>query len=168
MQEIIDMHIHVGHRFEWTERAQALWMDTGPYVPRLFDREQRQLPQEYGDVIKEEGVVAGILIPEYSPGTAGSCPLSGRMKSMPFTPNWSPSPISIPGTRPTPWPPLKSSSARGHGASRSTRLTGCSFRTIPSSTPSMSGARKRDSRSLSRRDKPLQRGEDEVCRPLHL
>ncbi len=74
MEKIIDMHIHVGHRFEWTDTANALWMDTGPYVPRLFDQELRQLPQEYGDVIKEEGVVAGILIPEYSPGTAGVMP----------------------------------------------------------------------------------------------
>jgi len=74
MEPIIDIHIHVGHRFEWTERAQALWMDTGPYVPRLFDGEGRQLPEPYGEVIKEEGVVGGLLIPEYSPGTAGVMP----------------------------------------------------------------------------------------------
>jgi len=74
MEKIIDMHIHVGHRFEWTEGARALWMDTGPYVPRIFDKELRQLPQEYGDVIKEEGIIGGILIPEYSPGTAGVMP----------------------------------------------------------------------------------------------
>ncbi len=71
---IIDMHLHVGHRFEWTERAQAVWMDIGPYVPRLFDAEQRQVPQAYGDVIKEEAW-AGILLPEYSPQTAGLMPI---------------------------------------------------------------------------------------------
>ena len=43
VEHIIDVHMHVGHRFEWTERAQAVWMDTGPYVPRLFDNEERQL-----------------------------------------------------------------------------------------------------------------------------
>jgi uncharacterized protein len=74
MEKIIDIHIHVGHRFEWTGPAKALWMDTGPYVPRIFDKDEKQLPQEYGDVIKEEGVVGGILIPEYSPGTAGVMP----------------------------------------------------------------------------------------------
>ena len=39
MEKIIDIHIHVGHRLEWTERAKALWMDTGPYAPRLFDED---------------------------------------------------------------------------------------------------------------------------------
>jgi len=74
MDNIIDIHIHVGHRFEWTDNAKALWMDTGPYVSRLFDNEGRQLPEPYGNVIKEEGVIGGILIPEYSPGTAGVMP----------------------------------------------------------------------------------------------
>jgi predicted TIM-barrel fold metal-dependent hydrolase len=74
MEKIIDIHIHVGHRFEWTDKAKALWMDTGPYVPRLFDHEGRQLPEPYGDVVKDEGVIGGILIPEYSPGTAGVMP----------------------------------------------------------------------------------------------
>ena len=74
MEKIIDIHLHVGHKFEWTNRAKALWMDTGPYVPHLFDRDGRQLPEAYGDVIKEEGVMGGLLLPEYSPGTAGVMP----------------------------------------------------------------------------------------------
>ncbi len=73
MERIIDVHTHVGHRFEWTKRAQEVWMDTGPYVPRLFDKEERQLPEIYGDTIKEEAW-AGILIPEYSPASAGLMP----------------------------------------------------------------------------------------------
>jgi hypothetical protein len=73
MERIIDVHMHVGHRFEWTPRAQAVWMDTGPYVPRLYDGEGRQLSERYGDVIKEEAW-AGILIPEYSRETAGLMP----------------------------------------------------------------------------------------------
>ena len=73
MERIIDVHMHVGHRFEWTPRARAVWMDTGPYVPRLYDGEDRQLSEQYGDVIKEEAW-AGILIPEYSPETAGLMP----------------------------------------------------------------------------------------------
>jgi uncharacterized protein len=70
---VIDVHIHVGHRTEWTQKAREVWMDTGPYVPRLFDGEGNQLPEEYGKAIKEE-VWGGILIPEHSPRTAGVMP----------------------------------------------------------------------------------------------
>lgn len=31
-------------------------MDTGPYVPKIFDKDGNQLPQEYGDAIKDEGI----------------------------------------------------------------------------------------------------------------
>ena len=72
--KIIDVHIHVGHRFEWTEPAKKVWMDIGPYVPQIFDDKERQMPGEYGDVVKREGVFGGILIPEYSPLTAGLMP----------------------------------------------------------------------------------------------
>ncbi|MBW1801760.1 MAG: amidohydrolase [Deltaproteobacteria bacterium] len=71
---IIDVHIHVGHRFEWTETAREIWMDSGPYVPHIFDAGERQAPRQYGEVIKKEGVVGGILLPEYSPQTAGVMP----------------------------------------------------------------------------------------------
>ena len=90
MEKIIDIHIHVGHRFEWTDPAKALWMDTGPYVPRLFDKDGRQLPQQYGDVIKEEGVIGGILIPEYSPGTAGVMPFERADEINAFHPEFIP------------------------------------------------------------------------------
>ena len=72
--KIIDVHIHVGHRFEWTETAKTIWMGTGPYVPEIYDDQDKQLPGPYGDVIKREGVFGGILIPEYSPQTAGVMP----------------------------------------------------------------------------------------------
>ena len=74
MIRIIDVHIHVGHRFEWTRTAKDIWMDTGPYVPEIYDDQERQLPREYGEVLKREGVSGGILIPEYSPQTAGVMP----------------------------------------------------------------------------------------------
>jgi predicted TIM-barrel fold metal-dependent hydrolase len=83
---LIDVHIHVGHRFEWTEMARKLWMDTGPYVPRLFDEKENQLSMEYGMVIKEEGVVGGILIPEYSPLTAGVMPFERAKEIHDFHP----------------------------------------------------------------------------------
>jgi len=73
MERLIDVHCHVGHRFEWTERARNLWMDTGPYVSKLYNEKGEQLPLGYGDAIKNEAW-AGLLIPEYSPGTAGVMP----------------------------------------------------------------------------------------------
>ena len=84
-ERIIDVHTHVGHRFEWTPRAQQVWMDTGPYVPRLYDGEDRQLSEQYGDVIKAE-VWAGILIPEYSPETAGLMPFERASEIARFHP----------------------------------------------------------------------------------
>jgi uncharacterized protein len=85
MNRIIDVHLHVGHRWEWTPRAQAVWMDTGPYVPRLFDREGNQLPDEYGAAITDE-VWAGILIPEYSPQSAGLMPIERALEISRFHP----------------------------------------------------------------------------------
>lgn len=74
---IIDVHIHVGHLYEWTESAHTVWMDTGIYTPKIFDRDGNRLSQEYGDAIKDEGVFGGILIPEYSPETNGVLPFEG-------------------------------------------------------------------------------------------
>lgn len=84
--KMIDVHIHVGHRFEWTGPAKKVWMDTGPYVPHIFDNEERQMPQEYGDAIKKEGVFGGILIPEYSPLTAGLMPFERAVEINRFHP----------------------------------------------------------------------------------
>jgi predicted TIM-barrel fold metal-dependent hydrolase len=88
--KIIDVHIHVGHRFEWTDRAKEVWMDIGPYVPELFDKNERQLPQEYGDVLKREGVFGGILIPEYSPLTAGVMPFERAQEIHKYHPEFIP------------------------------------------------------------------------------
>lgn len=72
--QIIDVHIHVGHKLEWTEAAKKIWMDTGSYASEIFNYDEKQKPQDYGDAIKREGVIGGILIPEYSPFTAGVLP----------------------------------------------------------------------------------------------
>lgn len=86
LMHIIDVHIHVGHRYEWTALAKKVWMDTGPYVPRIFGKDDNQLPQEYGDAIKDEGVWGGILIPEYSPETAGVMPFERAAEINAFHP----------------------------------------------------------------------------------
>jgi predicted TIM-barrel fold metal-dependent hydrolase/GNAT superfamily N-acetyltransferase len=89
MEPIIDVHLHVGHRSEWTERARAVWMDTGPYVPSLYDEKGQQRPEAYGDVIKDEAW-AGILIPEYSPSTAGVMPFERAEEISRFHPELAP------------------------------------------------------------------------------
>jgi len=48
---IIDIHIRVGNLHEWTDPAKKVWMDTGPYEPKIFDNNGNQLPQQYGDAI---------------------------------------------------------------------------------------------------------------------
>jgi hypothetical protein len=77
---IIDVHIHVGHRSEWTDTAKKVWMDICPYVPSIFDKDEKQLAQQYGDAVKNEGVFAGILLPEYSPATAGVMPFERALE----------------------------------------------------------------------------------------
>jgi hypothetical protein len=86
VDKIIDVHIHVGHRFEWAQTAKTLWMDTGPYGSAIFDQEGRQIPEQYGDVIKREEVFGGILLPEYSPQTAGVMPLERAKEIHAFHP----------------------------------------------------------------------------------
>lgn len=86
MDKLIDVHIHIGHRFEWTQTAKTLWMDAGPYVSAIFDQEGRQIPEQYGDVIKREGVFGGILLPEYSPLTAGVMPFERAKEIHTFHP----------------------------------------------------------------------------------
>jgi uncharacterized protein len=85
MERIIDVHLHVGHRFEWTEGAQAIWMDKGPYAPGLYSTEGEQRSEAYGAVIKKEAW-AGILIPEYSPRTAGVMPFQRAAEINKFHP----------------------------------------------------------------------------------
>ncbi|HNR11892.1 MAG TPA: amidohydrolase family protein [Thermodesulfobacteriota bacterium] len=80
MDPIVDIHIHVGHRFEWSDRAKEVWMDTGPYVVEIFDEQGRQRPDRYGEAIKQEGVFGGLLLPEYSPLTSGVMPLERALE----------------------------------------------------------------------------------------
>jgi GNAT superfamily N-acetyltransferase len=94
MEKIIDVHLHVGHRYEWTERACVVWMDTGPYVPSLFDEEGRQNSEAYGSIIKKEAW-AGILIPEYSPRTAGVMPFERAVEIARFHPELVPRALKI-------------------------------------------------------------------------
>ncbi len=68
---IIDVHLHIGHVFEWSKEAVRLWMDTGNYRKRIFDKNGYLKIDEYKRVLNEEGVEGGILLPEYSPLTAG-------------------------------------------------------------------------------------------------
>ena len=43
MEKLIDIHIHVGHKSEWSQAAKTAWMDTGPRAKELYDDEGRQM-----------------------------------------------------------------------------------------------------------------------------
>jgi hypothetical protein len=73
--KLIDVHLHVGQVFEWRPEAVRLWMDTGPYRPLIYDDKGRLVPERYHRVLADEGVVGGVLLPEYSPETAGVLPV---------------------------------------------------------------------------------------------
>jgi predicted TIM-barrel fold metal-dependent hydrolase len=73
--DIIDIHLHVGQLFEWSPEAVRLWMDSGSYRPLIYDEHGRLVPEMYHQVLADEGIVGGVLLPEYSPQTAGVMPV---------------------------------------------------------------------------------------------
>ena len=75
VMEIIDIHLHVGQLFEWQPEAVRLWMDSGPYRSLIYDDHGRLVPEQFNRVLADEGVVGGVLLPEYSPQTAGVMPV---------------------------------------------------------------------------------------------
>ena len=78
--KVIDIHLHIGHVFQWSKNAVKLWMDTGDYRKRIFDEKGYLIIDNYVEVLKNEGVTAGILLPEYSPLTAGVLPVEEAVK----------------------------------------------------------------------------------------
>ena len=73
--EVFDIHLHVGQLFEWSPEAVRLWMDTGPYRPLIYDDQGCLVPDKFCRVLADEGVTGGVLLPEYSPETAGTMPV---------------------------------------------------------------------------------------------
>ncbi len=78
--KVIDIHLHIGHIFQWNENAIKLWMDTGDYRKRIFDKNGYLIIDKYVEALYNEGVIAGILLPEYSPLTAGVLPVEEAVK----------------------------------------------------------------------------------------
>ncbi len=78
--KVIDIHLHIGHVFQWTKDAVKLWMDTGDYRKKIFDKNGYLIIDEYVKVLNQEGVTAGIVLPEYSPLTAGVLPVEEAVK----------------------------------------------------------------------------------------
>ena len=78
--KVFDIHLHIGHLFQWKENAIKLWMDTGDYREKIFDKNGRLIIDNYVEVLAKEGVVAGVLLPEYSPMTAGVLPVEETVK----------------------------------------------------------------------------------------
>jgi len=73
--KLIDIHLHIGHLFEWSKDAVKLWMDTGSYKPLIYDQQGLLIPERYLEVLYSENVYGGVLLPEYSPETAGVLPV---------------------------------------------------------------------------------------------
>ena len=78
--KVIDIHLHIGHIFQWSKNAVKLWMDTGDYSKRIFDEKGYLIIDNYVEALRNEGVTAGILLPEYSPLTAGVLPVEEAVK----------------------------------------------------------------------------------------
>ncbi|NPA24959.1 MAG: amidohydrolase [Deltaproteobacteria bacterium] len=75
MRKIFDFHIHAGHLPDWTMAARKFWMETGPYSGRLFTPEGRFDVEALEGILEAEGVVGGVLLPEYAPETAALVPV---------------------------------------------------------------------------------------------
>ena len=75
MREIFDFHLHVGHFFEWSLKARELWLETGPYGREIYAADGRQDVNAFARVLAAEGVVGGVLLPEYALHTAGVMPV---------------------------------------------------------------------------------------------
>ena len=75
MPRLFDFHIHAGHRDDWTAAARRLWMDSGPYSTRLFRDDGRLDIAAFSRIMTAEGVVGGVLLPEYTPSGATLVPV---------------------------------------------------------------------------------------------
>lgn len=105
-------------------------MDTGPYVPSLFDEDGRQKPDTYGSVIKRE-IWGGILIPEYSPRTAGVMPFERAAEIARFHPELVPIANLNPEFHPDPLASLEEQIAKGAKAVKIHPIHGFFFANDP-------------------------------------
>lgn len=75
MRRLFDFHIHAGNLDDWTEAARRFWMDTGPYSARLFKPDGCLDVEAFAGIMAAEGVVGGVLLPEYALHTAALVPV---------------------------------------------------------------------------------------------
>ena len=75
MRKIFDFHLHVGHFHEWSEEARRLWMETGPYSGKIYAPDGSLDIDAFHQVLADEGVIGGVLLPEYALHTAGVMPV---------------------------------------------------------------------------------------------
>ena len=75
MRKIFDFHLHVGHYHEWSPGARRLWLETGPYSGKIYAEDGRLDIDAFHQVLAGEGVVGGVLLPEYALHTAGVMPV---------------------------------------------------------------------------------------------
>ncbi len=75
MRKLFDFHLHVGHYHEWAPAARLHWMETGPYWRKIYAEDGFLDIDVFHQVLEAEGVVGGVLLPEYALHTAGVMPV---------------------------------------------------------------------------------------------
>ena len=80
MRKIFDFHLHVGHYHEWSKDARQLWMETGPYSDKIYAEDGLLDIDAFHQVLVDEGVVGGVLLPEYALHTAGVMPVERALE----------------------------------------------------------------------------------------
>ena len=75
MRKLFDFHLHVGHYHEWSPEARKLWMEAGPYWRKIYAEDGLLDKDVFHQVLEAEGVVGGVLLPEYALHTAGVMPV---------------------------------------------------------------------------------------------
>jgi len=78
--KVIDVHIHTGHLFQWSSQAIKLWMESGIYKEKIFNNKGYLIAEKFIKTLEEEGISGGILLPEYSPLTAGVLPVEDTVE----------------------------------------------------------------------------------------
>ncbi len=80
MRKLFDFHLHVGHYHEWSPEARKLWMATGPYSSKIYAEDGRLDIDAFNQVLVDEGVVGGVLLPEYALHTSGVMPVERALE----------------------------------------------------------------------------------------
>ncbi len=75
MRALFDFHIHVGDLGDLTPGALEFWTNSGPYREKICPDGEHFDIDAFARIMREEGVIGGVLLPEYAPETAALVPV---------------------------------------------------------------------------------------------